>query len=672
MARTCDQLRNAASTQFSVDASENTSGQIFLGSVMPSADVRGPAFMAPTCDRLRNVASAQPLADASGNTSDQTLPSVLHIQHYVSNAPSILREGPLTRSLTRWRTELDELQLHQREHPECWANTAEELRAEADWLLSGLQEGFQVIHLDQQPAPYAINNYVADQEDIIAADLEEELTAHRMFEVQDPPRWQTPMFVKDEGLQPDGSKKYRVIRDYSINNPALRRSDLFRSINDAAWHFTFPMMSVDDAIAHMRPGCFMAKIDIKKAFRTVPVHPSNWEHLGTRLRKRFFIDLRLPFGLKNAPEIFTRITKLVMHFMRRRGIDAIVVYIDDFWISAQTMTDCQAAYDCLMELLQALGFTVSVGKCIPPARDIIFLGIRLQSDSDGAGTMLASVPMEKLAQLRTLCTSALARSSLTVHQAQSLLGKLSAVARVVFAGRAFVRRICDCIRDAEALGISSISVSNAFRADLHFWIKYATLCNGQALLLRHCELHPLYFSTDASLLGIGGFLDGDFFHASFSNLRRHASPAHSLDAHLWPGAAAVPSHIGYNELFAIWWALVLWGPRLRGLHVRLFVDNQNAVVALRQATHRNPFYMHIIRRIYWIMASEGFRLYPEYIPSLDNTLADILSREGPTERFYTERHLWSQRVDTVPRLSIPSRDARLCVFTGADASPPNL
>ena len=239
----------------------------------------------------------------------------------------------------------------------------------------------------------------------------------------------------------------------------------------------------------------------------------------------------------------------------------------------------------------------------------------------------------------------------------------------VYGGRAFVRRICTTVRVAEASGNTSFPVTKELRADLHFWIRYALSCNGQALLLRACELHPLYFTTDASLRGIGGFFDGDFFHASFQNLRRHALPAHLLDAHLWPAAQGVPVHIGYYELFAIWWALIHWGSRLRGLHVRIRIDNQCAVFALRRASHRNPFYMHIIRRIYWIMASEGFRIYPEYISSLDNTLADILSREGPTARFYSERDAWQQCVGSTFRQSVPHRDPRLRVFINDTNDP---
>ena len=588
------------------------------------------------------------------------------VSNFIQIAPSILHMCPLTQALPRWRSELSVLLQHFDRQPDLWGITRQELISETAWVLDGFENGFRVISDDQLPPPYIIPNYGIPSVHLLALenDTNDDLLAHRILEVDPPGRWLTPIFIKEEGVQLDGKEKIRVIRDYSINNPALRGSPLFRSVNDAAWHQTFKMMSLDDALHYMRPRCFMAKIDIKKAYRTVPVHPSNWEVLGFRVGRRSFIDVRLPFGLKNAPEIFTRITNLVRHMMRCRGINAIVVYIDDFWISADTEADCRAAYDCLLELLRGLGFTVSEAKCVPPTQDLVFLGTRLVSDSlgDGSGVMQASIPPEKLVALKALCASFLPRRSITLHQAQSLLGKLASVARVVFAGRAFVRRICKLITDASATARSELRITRAFLADLHFWIKYADHCNGHALILNDCALHTSYFCTDASLTGIGGFLDGDFFHARLNNLGHHATAAHRAHRKLWPGQRGVPTHIGYFELFAIWWSLVLWGPRLQGLHIRILIDNENAVFALRKGAHKNPFFMHLIRQIYWIMASVGFRLYPTYIRSVDNTLTDILSREGPTSAFWSGHAAWKAAAASTQRRSVPERDTRMVLF----------
>jgi hypothetical protein len=51
----------------------------------------------------------------------------------------------------------------------------------------------------------------------------------------------------------------------------------------------------------------MAKIDIKSAYRTIPVHPDDRALLGMVWNGQLFIDTTLPFGLRSAPIIFTAV-----------------------------------------------------------------------------------------------------------------------------------------------------------------------------------------------------------------------------------------------------------------------------------------------------------------------------------------------------------------------------
>ena len=47
------------------------------------------------------------------------------------------------------------------------------------------------------------------------------------------------------------------------------------------------------------------------------------------------------------------------HFMAKRGYRSIVVYLDDFLIIGATYTECLEIFNCLVELLQELGFQIS-------------------------------------------------------------------------------------------------------------------------------------------------------------------------------------------------------------------------------------------------------------------------------------------------------------------------
>ena len=67
-------------------------------------------------------------------------------------------------------------------------------------------------------------------------------------------------------------------------------------------------ISVDDAaelIRHTGRGAFLAKVDIKQAYRMVPVHPDDHPLLGMVWEGALFVDSALPFGLRSTPKIFS-------------------------------------------------------------------------------------------------------------------------------------------------------------------------------------------------------------------------------------------------------------------------------------------------------------------------------------------------------------------------------
>ena len=71
--------------------------------------------------------------------------------------------------------------------------------------------------------------------------------------------------------------------------------------------YSLHYIKVDNAISILQElgqGCFMSKLDIKSAFRNIPVHPSDWELLGMKWEGLYFFDMVLPFGLRSAPFIF--------------------------------------------------------------------------------------------------------------------------------------------------------------------------------------------------------------------------------------------------------------------------------------------------------------------------------------------------------------------------------
>ena len=62
--------------------------------------------------------------------------------------------------------------------------------------------------------------------------------------------------------------------------------------------------AVVQMLLQLRPMPFMAKLDVKHAFRLCPVRPEEWGLLCFTWLGSFYFDSRLPFGVRSSPFIF--------------------------------------------------------------------------------------------------------------------------------------------------------------------------------------------------------------------------------------------------------------------------------------------------------------------------------------------------------------------------------
>lgn len=619
---------------------------------MAAAIATAPTEAATATAAAASSAAGTATIHATSDQSQRTQPS-----SNWAHLPDGVQRSPLTANLGLWTDELSKLVDWVGQLPdsvfETW--TADTLRAEAAFLLDGLQHGFRVV--TEQPPPYDVHYDVpAEHAAAIDADLADELAAGRIFLSPAKPAWVTPHFIKLES-----NNKIRIIRDFTVAREHDGNPD-FAAINDTTWNNKFKMMSVEDAFSQMRPLASLAKIDISKAFRAVPVHRDHWELLSYEWRGKYYTDTRLPFGLSNAPEIFCRLTAMVRLMMARRGFN-VIVYVDDFLMLHVDQLGCTAAFEGLCELLVALGFTINAAKNTPPCRDLVFLGVRLQTDihGDGTGDMAASVPLEKLAEIIALVQSCQATTSVGTRTWQRLLGRLNFVSRVIYGARSYTRRMLDALRDALKAKRSTVRITPAVRLDLKFWAQFAEVFNGHAVILAAPVLHPGFFATDASDEGIGGFFNGRTFAATFAQMSRRANPLHLQHRDLWPphsadapAASARPTcnTIGYKELFAVWWACALWSDEWAGLTIIVNVDNEGAKGMINSGTCRahNPAYMKLLRAIFWLSATRGFRLHATRISTDDNILADRLSRGIHDADDYRQAlETWRQLAASLPQ-----------------------
>ena len=171
----------------------------------------------------------------------------------------------------------------------------------ARFLEAGIRWGFRIGFDRSNPLRSAKSNHpsVNDNVAIVDKHIDDEVAAGRL--VAAPAIQVSPM-----GLIPKKGRpgKFRLIIDLSAPKE--------RSVNDGidpahcSCHYAF----VADAarrVVECGQGALLAKLDLKSAYRMVPVHPDDSPLLGITWKGSTYIDKASPFGLRSAPIIFSAV-----------------------------------------------------------------------------------------------------------------------------------------------------------------------------------------------------------------------------------------------------------------------------------------------------------------------------------------------------------------------------
>ena len=184
----------------------------------------------------------------------------------------------------------------------------------------------------------------------------------------------------------------------------------------------------------------LVKLDLKDAYRIVPVHPADFPFLGIRWRERVYIDRALPFGLRSAPKLFNTVADTIAWVLSQHGITHLLHYLDDFLFLATPLSqEGEQILRIALEALKALGIPVAAHKTVGPLTILTFLGILIDTHA-----FELRLPADKLTRLQQMIRHWITRRSCTVHELESLLGHLPHAATVIVHGRTFLRQLFHC------------------------------------------------------------------------------------------------------------------------------------------------------------------------------------------------------------------------------------
>ena len=195
-------------------------------------------------------------------------------------------------------------------------------------------------------------------------------------------------------------------------------------------HSSVHYASISDAIAVLKSlgaGCFLAKTDLKSAFRIIQIHPSDFPLLGMKWDNQFYFDVCLPMGLSSSCQIFEAFSSsLEWISVHRFGASGVLHILDDFLFIARTEERCRTDLSNFLRMCDYLGVPIAQEKTCGPSQVIQFAGITLDSINQEA-----RLPEDKLQKCRLLLESFCKGRKVTLRELQSLIGPLNFTCSVI-------------------------------------------------------------------------------------------------------------------------------------------------------------------------------------------------------------------------------------------------
>lgn len=405
------------------------------------------------------------------------------------------------------------------------------------------------------------------------------------------------------------SGKVRVVHDLSW--PPLA------SVNDGISRdeYSLQYVSIDKAVeACLRLGSrpvYLAKIDLKNAFKHIVVRPADWPLLGSSWtnesgNKEYWFSSVLEFGLRSSPKIFDDFANALQKVMIKRGASPDTFrYMDDFLTIAGSEEACNASLNVMLQTCKDAGFEIQPSKVVKPCTVIEFLGIEINTE-----LQQLRITEDRVIEIENELKRWSDKRKCSKRELLSIIGKLIFVSRVFKSGRSFVGRLIDLSKTAKCLHFK-VRLNKAAREDLKWWSACLRSHNGVRMFKQDwASCDRCHVFSDASDLGIGGQFQGQYFALSYTgNLS-------------WVSGMS----INWRELFALTKAVATWSKYFRHRCVEFHVDNQVVAYCVNKVASRNPHILSLIRSLYLLCEQHDIEFKATYVNTLDNSSADSLSR----------------------------------------------
>ena len=300
---------------------------------------------------------------------------------------------------------------------------------------------------------------------------------------------------------------------------------------------------------------FFTSIDLSDAYFSVPIAAEFQKYLKFSWKGQLYKFVVLPFGLKSAPYVFTKILTPVYAWFRLQNIHCSY-YMDDSISMNSSNSLAQGNTNIMVDTLQHLGFDINYKKSVlVPTQRIAFFGFIINSVA-----FMIYLPEDKVVKIDAKAEALRRAGRVVIRDLASFIGLIVSSFYAILEAQLYYRALER--NKIQGLGPecnfdNKVPLSNNSILELEWWKENVRLKNGRHIRFQNVDVQC---RTDASFSGWGAL---DLKTGIFAQGR-------------WT-SVAIRGNINCLELLAIFQALQAFYSNRVGIHIEVQSDNVAAV-----------------------------------------------------------------------------------------------